>query len=117
MVGPGGQFFAPSMGMPQVVTQPAQIRPTAGPSGVLRQVAPGTFATMQIPATLTIRGASHAPLTTTASTMGTRPTLLNTSSQPQICKFLFYGWVQIQRSTAFVSIVKSVEHPLLSFVL
>ena len=93
MVGPGGQFFAPSMGMPQVVTQPAQIRPTAGPSGVLRQAVPSTFATMQIPATLTIRGSSHATLTTTASTMGTRPTLLNTSAQPQICKFLFYGWV------------------------
>uniref|UniRef100_A0A8C7N2Z1 C2H2-type domain-containing protein n=1 Tax=Oncorhynchus kisutch TaxID=8019 RepID=A0A8C7N2Z1_ONCKI len=57
--GPGGQFFAPSMGMPQVVTQPAQIRPTAGPSGVLRQAVPSTFATMQIPATLTIRGSSH----------------------------------------------------------
>uniref|UniRef100_A0A8K9Y468 Pogo transposable element derived with ZNF domain b n=1 Tax=Oncorhynchus mykiss TaxID=8022 RepID=A0A8K9Y468_ONCMY len=99
--GPGGQFFAPSMGMPQVVTQPAQIRPTAGPSGVLRQAVPSTFATMQIPATLTIRGSSHAPLTTTASTMGTRPTLLNTSAQPQICKFLFYGWLlQIVKSNS-----------------
>ncbi|XP_055780704.1 pogo transposable element with ZNF domain isoform X1 [Salvelinus fontinalis] len=102
--GPGGQFFAPSMGMPQVVTQPAQIRPTAGPSGVLRQAAPSTFATMQIPATLTIRGASQAPLTTTASTMGTRPTLLNTSSQPQ---FLKWNQVPVALQSQLLQIVKS----------
>uniref|UniRef100_A0A8C7CB91 Pogo transposable element derived with ZNF domain b n=1 Tax=Oncorhynchus kisutch TaxID=8019 RepID=A0A8C7CB91_ONCKI len=102
--GPGGQFFAPSMGMPQVVTQPAQIRPTAGPSGVLRQAVPSTFATMQIPATLTIRGSSHAPLTTTASTMGTRPTLLNTSSQPQILK---WNQVPVALQSQLLQIVKS----------
>ncbi|CDQ79167.1 unnamed protein product [Oncorhynchus mykiss] len=102
--GPGGQFFAPSMGMPQVVTQPAQIRPTAGPSGVLRQAVPSTFATMQIPATLTIRGSSHAPLTTTASTMGTRPTLLNTSAQPQILK---WNQVPVALQSQLLQIVKS----------
>ncbi|KAL0985304.1 hypothetical protein UPYG_G00155240 [Umbra pygmaea] len=87
--GPGGQFFAPAMGMPQVLTQPALIRPTTAPSGVAPQVPTSSFATMRIPATLTIRTAgatSHAPVTTTAGSTSVRPTVHNPASQPQILK-------------------------------
>ncbi|XP_036394639.1 pogo transposable element derived with ZNF domain b isoform X3 [Megalops cyprinoides] len=69
---PGNPFFKPAVGVPQVVPQPAPIRP-ATPVAVRPPTS--SYTTVQIPATLTIR--STAPLsqalTTVAATMGTQP--------------------------------------------
>lgn len=46
------------MGTTQIITPPPQIRPTT--AVVNRGQAPGSFTTMQIPATLTIRNAAPA---------------------------------------------------------
>ncbi|XP_034144687.1 pogo transposable element derived with ZNF domain b isoform X1 [Esox lucius] len=83
--GPGGQFFAPAMGMPQVVTQPAQIRHSTAPSGGATQVPASTFATVHIPATLTVRTAGSAGHATPV-TPGLRTTIHCPASQPQILK-------------------------------
>ncbi|KPP73164.1 pogo transposable element with ZNF domain-like [Scleropages formosus] len=55
---PGTQFFKPAMGVQQVVSQPAHIRP--GAPAVARPPT-SNYTTVQIPATLTIR--SSTPLT------------------------------------------------------
>ncbi|XP_053350789.1 pogo transposable element with ZNF domain isoform X2 [Clarias gariepinus] len=51
-------LFKPAVGTTQIITPPPQIRPTT--AVVNRGQAPGSFTTMQIPATLTIRNAAPA---------------------------------------------------------
>ncbi|KAG7469528.1 hypothetical protein MATL_G00129890 [Megalops atlanticus] len=69
---PGNPFFKPAVGVPQVVPQPAPVRP-ATPVAVRPPTS--SYTTVQIPATLTIRSTTplSQALTTVAATMGSQP--------------------------------------------
>lgn len=64
------------MGTTQIITPPAQMRPTA--PVVNRGQTPGSFATMQIPATLTIRNTASANQPRAMSVPSSQP-----STQPK----------------------------------
>ncbi|XP_060778350.1 pogo transposable element with ZNF domain isoform X1 [Neoarius graeffei] len=78
-------IFKPAMGAAQIITPQAQIRPTA--PVVNRVQEPGSFATMQIPATLTIRNTtptSHPRVTSVPSTQHStqlKPLPINTETK------------------------------------
>lgn len=78
-------IFKPAMGAAQIITPQAQIRPTT--PVVNRVQEPGSFTTMQIPATLTIRNTtptSHPRVTSVPSTQHStqlKPLPINTETK------------------------------------